>query len=55
MARIKNTSFLNSRIYTNINKAKQNLYIKLISAINNIQTIAIAVDNASQSMLTLNL
>lgn len=34
--KIKNTSLLSYCIYTDINKAKQNLYLKLISAINNL-------------------
>lgn len=55
MARIKDSDFLSNCIYTDINKAKQNLYIKLVLAINNFQTIAIAVNNGSQLMLAFNL
>lgn len=55
MAGIKNTGLLSGCIYTDINEARQNPYIKLILAINNIQTTAMVVDNVSQPMLTFNL
>lgn len=51
MVEIRNSGFLSCCIYININEARQNLYIKLILAINNLQTTATAVDNASQLML----
>lgn len=52
---IKNLGFLSGYIYTDINKVRQNSYIKLILAINNLQTTVIAVDNTSQSILAFNL
>lgn len=47
MVGIENTSLLSGCIYNNVDKARQNPYMKLISAINNIQTITTVVDNAS--------
>lgn len=35
IAKIENPDFLNSCIYTYVNQTRQNLYIKLISIINN--------------------
>lgn len=54
MVKIEDRGLLSSYIYTNINKARQNLYIKLISVINNFQTIVITIDNASPPMLIFN-
>lgn len=53
-AGIENTGLLSGCIYTDVNEARQNPYMKLISAINNLQTTATAVDDASQLMLTFN-
>lgn len=36
MVKIKNSDFLNSYIYIDINKIRKNLYIKFILAINNL-------------------
>lgn len=55
MGEIKDSGLLNSYIYTNVYKTRQNWYIKLISAINNLQTTATVVDNASQPILAFNL
>lgn len=41
---LNNISLLNSYIYTNINKARKNLYLKLILAINNIQISPIIIN-----------
>lgn len=47
MAMIKILGFLSSCIYTDINKARQKSYIKLISVINNFQTTTKIVYNIS--------
>lgn len=47
MAEIKNIGFFNSYIYIDVNKARQNLYIKLFLAINNLLTTAMVIDNIS--------
>ena len=54
-AGIEDSGLLTGCIYTDVNEARQNPYIKLISAINNLQTTATAVDDASQPMLAFNL
>lgn len=61
-AGIKKASLSCDCIYTNVNEVRQNLYLKLISIINNLQTILSTVENsdsvnkdASQSMLIFNL
>lgn len=60
--RIENTSLSNSYIYTYVNEARQNLYLKLISAINNLPTTLSIIKNSnlvdndtSQLMLIFNL
>lgn len=55
MAGIKDLDFLSGCNFTDVNKVRQNLYIKLISTINYFQTTATAFDNASQLMLAFNL
>lgn len=59
--KMKNISFLNNCIYTNVNKAKQNPYLKIISTINNFHTTPSTIknsdldnDDTSQLMLTFN-
>lgn len=47
MAKIKDLGLLSDCIYTDVNKARQNLNIKLISIINNLQITATMVHNAS--------
>lgn len=47
IAKIENTDLLNSYIYININKTRQNWYMKFILAINNFQIVAILVNNIS--------
>ncbi len=61
-ARIENTGLSSGCIYTNINEARQNPYLKLISAINNLQTTLSTIENSdlvdndrSQLMLIFNL
>ncbi len=61
-ARIKNTGLSSGCIYTDVNEVRQNLYLKLISAIHNLQTTLSTIENndpinndASQPMLTFNL
>lgn len=55
IVKIENISLLSDYIYTNVNKVKQNLYMKLISTINNIQIIATIVNDISQPILIFNL
>ncbi len=59
---MENTGLSSSCIYTDVNEARQSPYLKLISAINNLQTTPSTVENsdpvdndASQPMLTFNL
>ena len=54
LAGIEDSGLLNDYIYSDVNESRQNLYIKLILAINNLQTTAIAIDNTSQPMLAFN-
>ncbi len=56
---MKNTGLSSGCIYTDVNKVRQNPYLKLIFAINNLQTTPSTVENsdpdnndASQPMLT---
>lgn len=44
---LSNKSFLIIYIYTNINEARQNLYLKLLSAISNIQISLIIEKNTN--------
>ncbi len=61
-AGMENTGLSSGCIYTDVNEARQNPYLKLISAINNLQTTPSTVENsdfvdndASQPMLIFNL
>ncbi len=60
--KMENTGLSSDFIYTDINEARQNPYLKLISTINNLQTTPSIIENsnlvdndASQPMLTFNL
>lgn len=61
-AGMENTGLSSGCIYTDVNEARQDPYLKLISAINNLQSTSSTVENsdpvdndASQPMLTFNL
>lgn len=55
MVGIEDLGFLNGYIYIDVNKTRKNPYIKLISAVNNLQITAMGVNNANQLMLAFNL
>ncbi len=46
-AEMENTGFLSGCIYTDVNEARQNLYLKIVSAINNLQTTPSTVENSN--------